>query len=61
MLVVITYDVNTMTFAGEKRLQKSSKIVRAVWCESAKFLVFEVWVDATQLTALKHELSKRNK
>ena len=32
--------------------------MRAVWCESAKILFLEVLVDAAQLTALKHELSK---
>ena len=57
MLVVITYDVNTMTSAGEKRLRRVAKLCERYGVR-VQNSVFEVLVDAAQLTALKHELSK---
>ena len=57
MLVVITYDVNSMTVAGEKRLRRVAKLCERYGVR-VQNSVFEVLVDATQLTALKHELSK---
>ena len=57
MLIVITYDVNTTTTDGERRLRRTAKL-----CEKygirVQNSVFEVLVDTAQLTALKHELSK---
>lgn len=57
MLVLITYDVNTSTSAGAKRLRQTAKL-----CEKfgvrVQNSVFEVLVDAAQLTALKHEMKK---
>lgn len=56
MMLVVTYDVNTMSSAGEKRLRKVAKI-----CEKygtrVQNSVFEVLVDAAQLVVLKSELS----
>lgn len=57
MLLVITYDVNVTQPSGQKRLRKVAKI-----CEKygmrVQNSVFEVLVDAAQLTVLKHDLSK---
>ena len=57
MLVVITYDVNTMDVAGEKRLRRVTKLCERYGVR-VQNSVFEVLVDAAQLTTLKHELSK---
>ena len=57
MLVVITYDVNTMDATGEKRLRRVAKLCERYGVRVQKS-VFEVLVDAAQLTTLKHELSK---
>ena len=57
MLVLITYDVNTETKAGKTRLRKVAKECMN-YGHRVQNSVFEVLVDATQLTALKHELSK---
>ena len=46
MLVVITYDVNTMTVAGEKRLRREQNYRSGMVVQNS---VFEVLVDATQL------------
>ena len=57
MLMLITYDVNTSTPAGERRLRKVAKI-----CERhgmrVQNSVFEVFVDAAQLVSMKAELSE---
>ncbi len=57
MLLVLTYDVNTASADGEHRLRKVAKL-----CEHygvrVQNSVFEVLVDAAQLTMLKHELAK---
>ncbi len=56
MMLVVTYDVNTMEAAGAKRLRKVAKI-----CEKygvrVQNSVFEVLVDAAQLVVLKSLLS----
>ena len=57
MLVVITYDVNTTDAAGEKRLRRVAKLCERYGAR-VQNSVFEVLVDAAQLTTLKHELSK---
>lgn len=57
MLVVVTYDVNTMDAAGEKRLRRVAKVCERYGIR-VQNSVFEVLVDAAQLTTLKHELSK---
>lgn len=56
MLMLITYDVNTSTPEGERRLRKVAKI-----CERhgmrVQNSVFEVLVDAAQLVTMKAELA----
>lgn len=55
MLLLITYDVNTASVAGEKRLRKVAKL-----CEKygvrVQNSVFEVQVDAAQSVVLKARL-----
>ena len=55
MLVLVTYDVNTETDAGKKRLHKVAK-----QCENygqrVQNSVFECLVDAAQYRQLKHRL-----
>ncbi len=57
MMLVVTYDVDTSDYAGQKRLRKVAKI-----CERhgmrVQNSVFEVIVDAAQLVVLKRELEK---
>lgn len=57
MMVLITYDVNTETEAGRKRLRKVSK-----QCENygqrVQNSVFECLIDSAQLRALKHTLEE---
>ena len=57
MMLVVTYDVNTLSSSGAKRLHKVAKI-----CEKygvrVQNSVFEVLVDATQLLKLKSELKE---
>lgn len=57
MMVVIAYDVNTETPAGAKRLRQTAKLCERYGVR-VQNSVFEVLVDAAQLTALKHGLSK---
>lgn len=55
MMVLITYDVNTETAAGRKRLRKVAK-----QCENygqrVQNSVFECLIDSAQLRQLKHNL-----
>lgn len=57
MMVLITYDVNTETAAGEKRLRKVAK-----QCENfgqrVQYSVFECLIDPAQLRQLKHLLTE---
>ncbi|WP_347491517.1 CRISPR-associated endonuclease Cas2 [Desulfoscipio sp. XC116] len=55
MLVLITYDVQTSSTGGSKRL---SKVARACqnYGQRVQNSVFECIIDAAQLTALKIEL-----
>lgn len=55
MLVLITYDVNTVNTSGQKRLRRVSKICQN-YGQRVQNSVFECVVDATQYTALKFEL-----
>jgi CRISPR-associated protein Cas2 len=56
MLVLVTYDVNTLSDAGKRRLRRVAKI-----CENhrqrVQNSVFECVVDASQLAVLKHKLA----
>ncbi|MDC2867314.1 CRISPR-associated endonuclease Cas2 [Bacillus sp. BP-3] len=56
MLVLITYDVSTITSAGKKRLRKVSKICQN-YGQRVQNSVFECVIDAAQFTALKIELA----
>lgn len=55
MLVLITYDVQTSSAGGAKRLRKVAKVCQN-YGQRVQHSVFECNVDATQLTALKIEL-----
>nr|WP_239094184.1 CRISPR-associated endonuclease Cas2 [Bacillus sp. B15-48] len=55
VLVLITYDVSTVTSAGQKRLRKVSKVCQN-YGQRVQNSVFECVVDATQFTSLKLEL-----
>jgi len=57
MLILVTYDVNTETAAGRRRLNRVAKK-----CESrgqrVQNSVFECVLDSTQLRVLEHELTQ---
>ncbi|MED1599425.1 CRISPR-associated endonuclease Cas2 [Bacillus pseudomycoides] len=57
MLVLITYDVSTISGAGQKRLRKVSKVCQN-YGQRVQNSVFECVVDATQFATLKMELVK---
>ncbi|MEH7038607.1 CRISPR-associated endonuclease Cas2 [Bacillus pseudomycoides] len=57
MLVLITYDVSTISGAGQKRLRKVSKVCQNHG-QRVQNSVFECVVDATQFATLKMELVK---
>lgn len=54
-MVVITYDVNTETEAGKKRLNKVAKQCQN-YGQRVQNSVFECLVDAAQCRQLKHRL-----
>mgnify|MGYP001243157747 CR=1 FL=1 len=55
MLVLISYDVNTESSSGLKRLRKVSKICQN-YGQRVQNSVFECVIDAAQYTSLKFEL-----
>lgn len=55
MLVLVTYDVNTMTSDGRKRLRKVAKTCLS-YGQRVQNSVFECVVDETQYTTLKFKL-----
>lgn len=57
LLVLITYDVNTTTSEGRRRLRRVSKKCLD-YGQRVQHSVFECVVDATQFTQLKHQLEK---
>ena len=57
MLVLICYDVNTETAAGQKRLRKVAKKCED-YGQRVQNPVFECLVDNAQLTQLKHALEE---
>ena len=57
MLVLITYDVNTTTPEGRKRLRKVAKICEN-YGQRVQNSVFECLVDQAQRLELCHELAK---
>ncbi len=56
MMILITYDVNTQTTQGVKRLSKVAKICKN-YGQRVQNSVFECLVDATQFVMLKKQLS----
>lgn len=56
LLILITYDVATVSDGGTKRLRKVSKICQN-YGQRVQNSVFECIVDATQFATLKIELS----
>lgn len=57
MLILITYDINTETVEGKKRLTKIAKICSA-YGQRVQNSVFECLVDATQEITIKEKLKK---
>jgi CRISPR-associated protein Cas2 len=57
MLVLITYDVNTETSAGKKRLRHVAKLCTD-YGQRVQNSVFECALDAAQLRAVKDKLLK---
>lgn len=55
MLVLITYDVNTQTDAGRRRLRQVAKCCQDYGVR-VQNSVFECVLDASQLTLVKHRL-----
>jgi CRISPR-associated protein Cas2 len=55
MLVLITYDVETSSSGGAKRLRRVSKACRN-WGQRVQYSVFECEVDPAQWTALRARL-----
>lgn len=58
MLLLITYDVNTTTAAGEKRLRRVAKLCQKYGIR-VQNSVFEVLVDGAQWVTLKGQLEKQ--
>lgn len=56
MLILITYDVNTQTPAGVKRLAKVAKICTN-YGQRVQNSVFECLVDSTQFAMVKKQLA----
>lgn len=57
MMVVVTYDVDTSSPFGEKRLRKVAKTCEAYGCR-VQNSVFEVIVDSGQFATLKATLTQ---
>ncbi len=55
MLVLVTYDVNTETAAGRKRLRKVAKVC-VNYGQRVQNSVFECLLDSAQLTVFKSKL-----
>lgn len=58
MLVLITYDVNTEDYLGQKRLRKVAKTCES-YGQRVQKSVFECLVDPAQWTKLKDTLIKK--
>ncbi|NLE23814.1 MAG: CRISPR-associated endonuclease Cas2 [Clostridiaceae bacterium] len=57
MLVLVTYDVNTESPGGKKRLHRVAKICQN-FGQRVQNSVFECLVDPTQLIELKYQIQK---
>lgn len=55
MMVLVSYDVSTMTRAGEARLRKIAKACRD-YGQRAQYSVFEIEVDPAQWVQLRQRL-----
>ena len=55
MMVLITYDVNTMTESGRRRLRHVAKACEN-WGQRVQNSVFECLLEPAQLTALRRQL-----
>ncbi len=55
MMIVVSYDVSTITPEGRKRLRRLAKACRD-FGQRVQFSVFEIEVDAAQWVALKNRL-----
>jgi CRISPR-associated protein Cas2 len=57
MEILVTYDVNTETAAGRRRLRRVAKVCEG-FGQRVQFSVFECVVDAAQLALLVHALER---
>lgn len=57
MMILITYDINTGTLAGQKRLRKVARACQD-YGQRVQNSVFECLLDSAQLTQLKHRLTE---
>ena len=57
MMILITYDINTETPAGQKRLRKVAKACQN-YGQRVQNSVFECLLDPAQLTQLRHRLTE---
>ncbi|TMV87690.1 CRISPR-associated endonuclease Cas2 [Thioclava sp. BHET1] len=55
MLVLVTYDVNTLQEGGKKRLRQVARACED-WGQRVQFSVFEIEVDPAQWTKLRARL-----
>jgi CRISPR-associated protein Cas2 len=55
MMVLITYDVNTMTGKGKRRLRQVAKACEN-WGQRVQNSVFECLLEPAQMTALRRQL-----
>lgn len=55
MLVLVTYDVNTMSEGGKKRLRRVARACED-WGQRVQFSVFEIEVDPAQWARLRARL-----
>lgn len=57
MMILITYDINTETQSGQKRLRKVAKACQD-YGQRVQNSVFECLLDGAQLAQLKHRLTE---
>lgn len=57
MEILVTYDVNTETAAGRRRLRRVARVCEK-YGQRVQYSVFECVVDGAQLASLTHELSE---
>lgn len=57
MMVLVTYDVNTVSEGGKRRLRKVAKVCLN-YGQRVQNSVFECLVDPAQFTQLKHSLDE---